>query len=269
MNNDLGLLRSLGILFTYRRRLLEAVSHDVRQRYVGSVFGSMWAFVYPALQLGIYGALYVFILRVRPQGLTETGYVVLVFSGLVPLMAFNEAVSTAMTSLSGSKTLLLNTVFPAELIPVRAVLTAQTSGVIALCFTLGVGIAAGRTGWNALLFAPILWILLLMFATGLGWILALVSLVARDVQHAMGLIMMLLLLLSPFAYTPSMVPEQLKLILYLNPLSYFVLAFQQVICYGAWPGIVPATGAVVLAVGGFLAGFSVFRRAKHIFFDYV
>jgi ABC-type polysaccharide/polyol phosphate export permease len=107
-----------------------------------------------------------------------------------------------------------------------------------------------------------------MFAMGIGWMFSLFSLVARDIQHGLGLVTMLLFVLSPFAYTPEMVPAAMKPIIYLNPLSYFVLTFQQLICYGTWPDSIAAGGAVVLGLGSFFAGFSVFQRAKYVFFDY-
>lgn len=268
MNAHLGIFRSLRVLAGYRRRVLEGILHDVRQRYTGSVFGSLWAVLYPLLNLGIYAALYTVVFKVRPAGLTEWGYVVLVFSGLVPLMAFNEALTAATSSLSANKNLLLNTVFPAELIPLRAALAAHVTSLVGLAITLVVGFSLGRTSATAALLIPVFWVLLLMFAMGIGWMLSLFSLVARDIQHGLGLITMLLFVLSPFAYTPEMVPATLKPLIYLNPLSYFVLTFQSIICYGTWPSPVAAGGAALLGVGSFLAGFSVFRRAKYVFFDY-
>lgn len=268
MNRQLGVFRSLKVLAGYRHRLLEGVIHDVRQRYAGSVFGLAWAVLFPLLQLGIYAGLYSFIFKVRPSGLTETGYVVLVFSGLVPLMAFNEAITASTASLSANKSLLLNTVFPAELIPLRAALAAHAPSLTALFITLIAGFASGHAGWQAILLVPVFWVLLIMFAMGIGWSLSLLSLVARDIQHGMGLILMTLFILSPFAYTPEMVPAAMKPLIYLNPLSYFVLTFQQLICYGTWPEPPVAAGAILLALGSFFAGFTVFQRAKHVFFDY-
>lgn len=268
MNSRMDVFRSLHILGGYRHRVLEGVAHDIRQRYMGSVMGSLWAILFPLLQLGIYTALYTVIFRVRPAGLTEYGYVVLVFSGLVPIMAFNEALTAATSSLSSNKNLLLNTVFPAELIPLRAAIAGQVTGVVGLIATLVVGFSLGRTSWHAILLVPVFWVLLLMFAMGIGWVFSLFSLVARDIQHGLGLLLMLMLVLSPFAYTPDMVPSTLKLIIWVNPLSYFVLTFQNLICYGTWPDPVPAAGSVVLAFGSFFTGYILFRRAKHVFFDY-
>ncbi|WP_306478052.1 ABC transporter permease [Methyloversatilis sp.] len=268
MNANLGVFRSLRVLSGYRHRVLEGVMHDIRQRYIGSVFGSLWAVLFPLLQLSIYAGLYTFIFKVRPSGLTELGYVVLVFSGLVPLMAFNEALTAATSSLSANKNLLLNTVFPAELIPLRAAIAAQATSLIGLLITLFAGFVLGRTSWQAILLVPVFWVLLLMFAMGIGWMFSLLSLVARDVQHGLGLVVMLLFVLSPFAYTPEMVPAALKPVIYMNPLSYYVLSFQQLICYGTWPDPLVAAGAIFLSLGSFFTGFTVFQRAKHVFFDY-
>ncbi|MQM29919.1 MAG: hypothetical protein CRU78_04965 [Candidatus Accumulibacter phosphatis] len=268
MNAKLGIFRSLQILGGYRKRLLEGIIHDVRQQYTGSVFGVFWAFLFPLLQLGIYAGLYTIIFKVRPPGLTELSYTLLVFSGLVPLLSFSQALVAATNSVTANKSLLLNTVFPVELIPVRAALSAHVPTLSGLIITLLFGFALGRTSWQALLLVPVFWVFLLMFAIGIGWILSLLSLVARDIQHSIGLILMLVMVLSPFAYTPEMVPATMKAILYLNPLSYFVLTFQQLICYGTWPDLIPVIGSLMLGLGSFLCGFVVFQRAKYVFFDY-
>ena len=268
MSVHLGIFRALGMLTSYRSRLWEGVLTDVRLRYVGSVFGLAWNVIFPIAQLGLYTIIYVYVFRIRPVTLTEYQYVVLVFSGLVPLLSFNEALMAATTSLTAHRSLLFNTVFPAELLPVRAAVAAQAPSLIALAVTLVAGYTLGDTRWYAPLLVPVLWLLLLMFAIGVGWMLSLVSLVARDIQHGLGLVMLALFILSPFAYTPDMVPENLRAILYFNPLSYYVLAFQQVICYGRWPDAYVLATAVTISTITFFAGFAFFRRAKFAFFDY-
>ena len=268
----MGLPKSVGgelrIFFRYWPRVLEGVVHDVRQRYAGSLFGALWAVVFPLMQLAIYSVLYIEVFKIRPEGLTVSGYMVLIFSGLIPLMAFSEALTSATGSLVSNRNLLLNTVFPAELIPVRAVLAAQISGLVGLGAALLVGLLLGRTGWRAILIVPILWVGLIMFTVGLGWILSLFALVARDVQHGLGLVIMLLFVLSPYAYTPAMMPHGLRGVIYINPLSYFVLCFQSLICFDRWPSAPALGGAIALVVLSFFGGFAIFQRAKFVFFDY-
>ena len=80
---------------------------------------------------------------------------------------------------------------------------------------------------------------------------------------------MTMFFLSPFAYTPEMVPEALRIIIYLNPLSYFVLVFQSLIAFGTLPGLIPALGSIFLGIFTFLIGFLFFKRSKNAFLDYV
>jgi lipopolysaccharide transport system permease protein len=269
MSRRKELIKSFAIMLSYYPRVSEAVVHDIRQRYVGSLFGIVWAVLFPLLQLSIYAIVYIHIFHIRPSGLSEFGYVLLIFSGLCPLMAFGEILNASTASLISNKNLLLNTVFPAELIPVRAAISSQVTSFMAMIITLLIGFMSGYTPWYSLLLAPFFWILLIMFGIGLGWMLSLISLVARDVQHGLGLVIMIVFILSPFAFTPDMVPSALRLIIYFNPLSYFVLVFQKLICYGVLPDAVPAIGAIFLGLTSFFIGFAVFQKAKYIFFDYV
>lgn len=268
MNIYTSFITSLRSIVFHRDRVVEGVLNDIRQRYVGSLLGVFWVFLFPMLQLCIYAGLYTVIFRVRVPGLSEWGYVLLVFSGLVPLLAFNEIITASTSSLSANRNLLLNTVFPAELIPLRAAISAHIPSVFGLGITFVLGLVLGRTGWEAFILVPIVWILLVMFSVGLGWLLSLLSLVAKDIQHGLSLITMLMIVLSPFAYTPEMVPQLLKPIIYLNPLSYFVMTFQQIICYGRWPDFIPFSGAIALGVTSFVFGYLIFQKAKRVFFDY-
>lgn len=256
------------LLWRYRHRLREGVTSDIRMRYAGSVLGFTWALLYPVLLLSIYSVLYLMIFKVRPAGLAPDAYVVLVFSGLVPLLAFNESLMAATSSLLSNRSLLLNTVFPAELIPLRAILAGQFPSLMGVIVTVIGATCLGLTHLSAIIMVPLLWVLLLMFVTGIGWVLSLVVLVARDIQQALGLVLMVLTILSPFAYTPDMVPAAMKFVLYFNPLSYFVLSFQQVICYGTWPSWDLMLAVLALGVGSFTLGFRMFMKTKHVFFDY-
>lgn len=264
------LLKPLLLIWSYRNNLFEGVKQDLRQQYSGSALGMVWIMLYPMLQLGIYCALYVFIFKVRPAGLTQSSYIILVFAGLVPILAFNQAVQVALGALRGNPALLASTVFPPTLFVVRAVLVAQLPMAFGMVVTLVAAFSMGLPSVGlVILYLPILWILLLGFAVGVGWVLSLVTLVARDLQHSIGLFLMLMTFLSPFAYTPDMVPAGLKPILYMNPMTYFVRSFQDFICYGVHPEWFSLLGAFLLGIGGFYMGYLIFERSKVKFFDYV
>jgi lipopolysaccharide transport system permease protein len=259
---------TLKVLWGLRRKVAEGVRQDVRHRYAGSVIGLGWSLLFPVLQIAIFAAVYVFILKVRPSGMGESQYVLMVFAGLLPLMAFNEALAAGAASLNSNRNLLTSTVFPPELIPPRALLAAHVPSLLGFTVVAAVTLLAGVATPASLVLVPLLWLLLLLFCAGLAWMLSLVSLIARDVQQALPLALMALLILSPFAYTPEMVPAALKPLLYLNPLSYFVFCFQDLLAFGRMPQPLSLLMCVLLATASSALGFAFFRKAKHAFFDY-
>ncbi len=80
---------------------------------------------------------------------------------------------------------------------------------------------------------------------------------------------MLATVLSPYAYTPEMVPAALKIIIYMNPISYFVLMFQQLIVYSNFPDIELLIFALFLSISFLYLGIKVFKKTKQIYIDHV
>ncbi len=87
----------------------------------------------------------------------------------------------------------------------------------------------------AILLFPLVWMLHVMFLIGLLWILSLVNLVFRDLQNIIGVVIMYLMIASPIGYTPEMVPQSMKMLLTLNPLAHFIVAYQDLIVFGRLP----------------------------------
>lgn len=229
--------------------------------------GLAWYVLAPVLLMGLYALIYLAVFQVRPVSMTGAEYVLYVFAGLIPFLGFTESLNTGSSSLSLNKAVLLNTVFPAELAPLRAVLVSQGAAAVGLALTTVIAAALGKFSfWLVLL--PLIWLALALFVSGLVWILALASLVVRDIQQILTFVSMALLIVSPIAYTPDMVPRAIALVVYANPLSYFVTAFQDIIVFARAPAPHIVGTALLLGVLSFSVGFWVFQRAKRVFFDY-
>jgi homopolymeric O-antigen transport system permease protein len=258
----------IGLMYRHRKLFTVTLLQDMRQRYAGTTAGLLWVVVYPSALIVLYIVVYLYVFRVQPPGVEAPVYVLRIVSGLVIVIGFSEALNAGTGSLVANRNLLLNAVFPSELIPLRAVLTAQATPAVGLTLCVGLSIALGVGSW-LLLLVPLFWLLAVVFVTGLAWTLSLANLVARDVQQALGLVSMGLLIASPIAYTPDMAPGALKILVYLNPLSYFVLPLQD-LCVGPRlpPAGIVATSAVLAAVSS-STGFMVFRRAKRFVLDNV
>jgi lipopolysaccharide transport system permease protein len=107
-----------------------------------------------------------------------------------------------------------------------------------------------------------------MFVTGIVWVLALASLVFRDIQQSLTFVTMALMVVTPIAYTVDMVPRAVRAVVYVNPLSYFVFGFHHLIVFGRAPSVVMVGIMVALALLSYVVGFCIFQRAKKVFFDY-
>lgn len=252
----------------YGPRLLNAVKHDIHQRYAGSVLGTFWAFLYPLFMVSFYATIYVVIFRVRVPNLSPEVYTVLVMSGLSAVLMFSESLSAGLGAIVNQRSLLLNTVFPAELLPPRSVLASQVPSLVALMFASIAAVILSSASPVAILVVPMTWILLIMFLIGLVWIFSLIALVLRDIQQGVNIINMSMMVLSPMAYTPDMVPSALKFIIWLNPISYFILCLQAPLALGTWPSPAAMIGALCLGIGTFFVGLAFFRRARFAFVDY-
>lgn len=261
-------LMAVGNLVISRRELLYRTTvMEIRRRYAGSIMGMAWLLLGPVLLMVLYATIYGVVFRLKPPEMSSNDYVIYILVGLVPFLGFSEAVTSGTTSLTAQRDVLLNTVFPAELVPLRAVLVSFTSSGVGFFIVLMAAIFVGHLSpWVVL--APVILLLLLLFVIGLVWLLSLANLVIPDIQQVLSYLMMVLLITSPIAYTPSMLPTGFSVLIWLNPLSYFVLSLQSVVVFGVFPPAAAIAGCVVLGLVGFVFGWRTFVRGKAVFFDY-
>jgi lipopolysaccharide transport system permease protein len=180
----------------------------------------------------------------------------------------SEALSNGITTIVVNRALLSDTVFPISLAPIKSVLISQTTTVVGFVIILIVTAITGTISWTALLL-PIIWALNIVALIGLLWILAPMNVVFRDLQNLMSTILMIMLIASPIAYTPDMVPQSLKFILSLNPFAYFVIVYQKILIFGQIPSISDIIALIVISFGLLALGNYVFPRAIRSFIDYV
>lgn len=256
-----------GLIYRYREMLLQTVRADVRSRYAGSVLGLAWLVVYPLLFLGAYSLVYVYVFKARIGAYTSSEYVLHIFCGLVPFLAFAESLGAGVPSVTGNRNLIRNTMFPVELVPVKTVIASQSTHLAAAGILLvALGFCGRLTVYS--LFLPILIVAQLMLSVGIIWVLSSLNVFARDLQNAVAVMTLLLMLVSPIAYDASMLPEGVRHLLLLNPLYYIVVSWQELLMAGRFPAGALAALLAISALSG-SAGLAFFKRMKRVFADNV
>jgi lipopolysaccharide transport system permease protein len=243
---------------------------DLRLRHAGSLLGLGWIALGPLLILGVYSLIYLEVFKSRTHLFDYTGpaYVIYIFCGLVPYLTVAEALGRGVGSVVTNKAVLNNTVYPIDLTPVQAALGAQAVLAVGMPLVILGAILTGHAH-ATLVAVPIVCVLMFLWLVGVNWILSMLNVAFRDLQNLITVILMILLVASPFAYTVSQVPPAVRLIVYLNPFAYFVIAYQHLIMLGRLPDAWQSVVLVVMSIGTFALGSWFFSKAKGVLLDYV
>jgi homopolymeric O-antigen transport system permease protein len=248
--------------------LWNVTRNELRAKYAGSLLGVTWAFLGPLILLAVYAVVYIAILGVHVTGLSSAQYAVFIFAGLVPFMMNAEAISSGVSSVLANVSVLNNSVFPIDLVPPKAVLLSQGVMVAGMSVVLAGTVVTGLLQWTVILL-PVIWALHLLALTGLVWLLSLLGVVFRDLTHAIGLVIATLYVISPIAYTREMVPQSLAPIIFLNPVAYYVMSYQDILVRGEIPSASHLIVMTVMSFGLFLFGGWFFFRVKRVIVDYI
>ncbi len=245
---------------------------DLRLRHAGSLLGIAWIALGPLLILGVYSLIYLEVFKVRSNlvgiSLTRPAYVIYIFCGLVPYLAVAEALSRGVGSVVTNKAVLNNTVYPIDLTPVQAALGAQAVLLVGMPLVIIGSFLTGHAH-ATLLAVPVVIALMFIWLVGVNWILSMLNVAFRDLQNLITVILMVLLVASPFAYTASQLPPAVQPIVWLNPFAYFVIAYQHLIVLGQFPAAWEVAVLVLMPLATFALGGWFFDKAKSVLLDYV
>ena len=230
---------------------------EISARYAGTALGVLWAYAQPLLTMAAYYLVFdvVFAMRLGAGAPTHAVGTYLIV-GMLPWMAFGDALARGMTSLLDAGGLLHKNPLPPALFPARAVLA---SGVVFAPLLLALlPLYAGSHH-----FAPGVWALLpLLGLQGLlsfllAYLLAILAAALRDVVQVVGVALSLGVFLSPVLFPATLFPERWRWLLWLNPMTAPVLGYQTALLRGAWPAwdvwLVLAAWIAVLAAALSLA----------------
>lgn len=253
------------MIYEYRNLLYHTTMTDIKGRYAGTIMGMAWLAIYPLLFLTLYAIVYVAIFRVRFGELKPFEYVLLIFAGLVPFLNFVEVLGSGVNSVTSNSSLIKNTLFPIELIPVKAVLTSIPSLFISLFILEGALIVCGKLAWWQL-FCPVIIVLQTLFCIGLCWVLSSLNVFMKDLGQIIPVISLFLMLVSPIAYTMDMVPKDLMIFMYFNPIFYLIMLYRGCLLGMEFPYHELWVFSLI-SIGMFFFGYYFFMRLKGVFVD--
>jgi len=255
---DLKELREYKDLFYF------LVWRDIKVRYAQSVLGVGWAVIQPVFTMIVFTIVFGKLAKISSDGVP---YAIFSFTALVPWTYFSTALTGASGSLIAGSGMLTKVYFPRIIIPMTPVLGKLVDFGIALLLLFGmmVWFKTMPTIWAMTL--PLLIVLMMLTAAGLGMWLTALSIQYRDIKYGMSFAVRLLMYAAPVVYPASLIPDKYRLLYGLNPMAGVIEGFRSALL-GTRPMpwdliIVGSITAIVIAISGAFY----FRRMERIFAD--
>ncbi len=250
-------------LYRYRQLIAALTARDLKARYRGSILGFFWSLANPLLLLGVYSLVFTIFF---PQQVVRP-YPLFLFAGIIPWTFFSAAVLESTTSIAGNASLIKKVMFPAETLPLVVVLSHLVHFALALPVlfaAMGAYAIAGQVTIPATaLLVPVLMLLETIFVAGIAMCVASASVLLRDLRDIITNLMQLGFFITPIIYLIDRIDSRyLRALLRLNPMTPFVVSYQDVLFFGHLPGLADALLMVFYALVSMIAGIFVFDRLR-------
>jgi ABC-type polysaccharide/polyol phosphate export permease len=252
-------------ILLYRELIKNLVLKDLKLKYRDSTLGFLWSLANPLLLILVYSFVFSHIIR---TDLPNFSYFLLV--GILPWNFFSQSLMMSTGSILENGSLIRKVALPREVFPIATVLFNLVQLLLAFAVFLPMTFLFFRLplSWSMLAFVPILG-LHVLFTLGLSFVFATATVFYRDVRHFTEIGLTLLFWLTPIVYDIRAIPDSLRMVVALNPLSSFVLSYQDVLYRGAIPGAQALLSIAILSLLSFFLGYILFSAYKARFAEEV
>jgi lipopolysaccharide transport system permease protein len=264
-----GLIKPFSVLIKNKNLIYSLAKKDIISRYRGSFLGILWSFFNPLLMLGLYTFFFRYIFKAKWPNIGDTtaDYAVMLFSGLVVHALASDILSRSSGIIANNSNLVKKVVFPIEIMPWVVLVSSTFHTLISLLILyIFYLINGGSFIWTNLFILAIFFPMMVLF-TGFSYIISSIGVYIRDIEQLMGTITTLLLFTSTTFFSIETIPQRIKPLLYLNPITQIINDLRNVLVYGKMPSI---ESIFIYSVISFLIlslGYTFFNRVKKSFAD--
>lgn len=253
-------------VWRHREILYFLSKRDIKVRYKQTVLGGLWAIIQPVFIMIVFSLFFGRLAKIPSDG---APYPIFVYAGLLPWTYFTTAVTASGNSLINSVNLITKVYFPRIIVPSAAALVGLLDFFIAISVLVVLMVYYRFLPGSGFLLFPVLVLLTVFCALGVGIWLAALNVRYRDIRYVIPFLMQLWLFVTPVIYPVSMVPESYRWLLALNPMGGVIEAFRAVVL-GNQPldwSLLGISSVVIIFV--LASGLYYFKRVEKSFADLI
>lgn len=248
-------------LLRYRDLVLALVARDLKVRYRRSMIGFVWTMLQPLLTMLVLRTVFSSLFQAKSTEVPYN-YAVFVLAGLLFWNFFSQSIVSSMNSLRGNAGLLQKLPVPTIVFPLATVLSGLVNLVLALVPLFLILLITGHPLRPSLFFLPVSILVVALFTLGAGLLLAPLSVFFSDVVELVGMVLTLLMYLTPVIYPKDIVPADWRWVVRFNPIRSILEVFRDPIYQGEIPPLSHLGVAVGVAVLALVVGGVVFTRTS-------
>lgn len=259
-------------LWRHRELLWRLTEREILGRYRGSLLGVGWSFVTPLVMLAIYTFVFSQVFKARWGGgddASPLAFAVNLFAGLIVFTLFSECLSRAPGLVLANPNYVKKVVFPLEILGCVAVGSAIFHALTSLAILIVFQLVAFKELPLSIIWLPLVWLPLFLSCMACTWLLSALGVFLKDTSQAIGVVLNMLMFLSPVFFPITALPKHWQPLLNINPIAQVIEQTRRVTVQGVGPspGYLFIGFIIALAICEF--SFRIFQRSKRAFADVI
>jgi len=225
-------------VWAYRYFIISSIKTEFKSRFARSKLGGFWMVLHPLAQVLVYALILSQIMRAKlPAVDTQYAYPIYLLSGIIGWTLFTEVLSKSLNVFISNGNLLKKMVFPKLALPLITLGGALINFSIFFIVMFIVFGFLGHLPYHALYWFPLLVLITLSLAVGIGIFLGTLNVFIRDIGQMMEIIIQFWFWLTPIVYIINIVPEKYHSLLMLNPMTGVIMGYHNVLLYDKAPDL--------------------------------
>lgn len=235
------------------------VYRDLQIRYAGTWLGYLWTLLDPLAMSAIYWFVFSYIVGAKSLG--EQPYILFLLTGILSWTWFNGAVTDSARSLVVESKMVRSIAIPRFLWVIKSIGAKGAEFLFALPILILITIIFQANVSINLIYIPLAFAVQFLLLSGIGLILAPLTVLARDTTNVLRILIRMMFYLTPIIYGLSDIPENLRTIAYLNPMTGIISMYRA----GFWEDpnlITPVVFSIIISLAVFIVGVVFFKKVE-------
>lgn len=253
----------LTALWSYRFFIVSSIGNDLRLRFIRSKLGGLWMIIHPLAQVLIFALILSEVLAAKLPGVdNKYAYALYLMAGILGWTLFVETIGKCLNLFIENGNLMKKMAFPRICLPFIAAGSVLVTNILLGVAIFGVFAALGHMPDVYAFWLPVLMLVTLCLALGLGMILGILNVFMRDIGQVVPVLLQALFWLTPIVYNVTILPASVQHYFKLNPLYPLVVSYQNVLVFGKPPEWAGLGWLVAASICLMALALILFRRAS-------